>query len=73
MPEETVEERLKTAVLSWARGRSLGKRPGEPFGEVTDPALLDETAAAFEGVAETPNFWRCIILCSRPIAAVKAL
>ena len=56
VPEETVEERLKTAVLSWARGRSLGKRPGEPFGEVTDPALLDETAAAFEGVAETPNF-----------------
>ena len=56
VPEETVEERLKTAVLSWARGRSLGKRPGEPFGEVTDPALLDDTAAAFEGVAETPNF-----------------
>ena len=56
VPEETVEERLKTAVLSWARGRSIGKRPGEPFGEVTDPALLDETGAAFEGVAETPNF-----------------
>ena len=54
--DEQIEQRLKQAVLSWARGRSIGKRPGEAFGEATDPALMGDDIAPFQALAETPNF-----------------
>tara|TARA_R100001591_G_scaffold55214_1_gene65082 strand:+ start:262 stop:4212 length:3951 start_codon:yes stop_codon:yes gene_type:complete len=46
--EDQIEDRLKRSILSWARGKSIGLRPGEGFGETAD--------AMFEAAADTPDF-----------------